>query len=55
MAPGESTAAAAAAVALSDVAAADAAVTALRQAIASGLLLNSAQVRMLVEAFRVRV
>lgn len=53
-ASGGLTMAAAAAAALSDVAAADAAVTALRQAAASGLLLVSAQVRMLIEAFTVR-
>lgn len=41
----------AAAAALSEVAAADAAVQALRQATAAGLLLMSAQVRVLVEAF----
>ena len=39
---------------LSGVAAADAAIVALRQAIATGLLLLSAQVRQLVEAFVVR-
>lgn len=43
--------AAVAAAALSDAAAADHAVAALRQAAAAGLLLVSAQVRLLVEAF----
>lgn len=45
--------AAAAVAAVRDVAAADAAVLALRQATAAGLLLVSAQVRLLVEAFAV--
>jgi hypothetical protein len=44
----------AAAAALTELAAADAAVQALRQAAAAGLLLLSAQVRVLVEAFAVR-
>jgi hypothetical protein len=47
------TATVAAAAALTELAAADAAVQALRQAAAAGLLLLSAQVRVLVEAFAV--